>query len=400
VLTDHLRGGRTAGPLESMTERTPTHKFMLQELFPPWASRLQPYPAGKPIEEVERELGHSARKLASNENPLGPSPRAIDAVRKSLDHVHLYPDSNGYELRRRLAETLHFHMNRVILGAGSTELIYLIARTLLSAEDDGVTSESAFHIYRLAIDSAGAACKVVPMRDMTVDLVAIRNAVTPRTKVIFLANPNNPTGTMFPVGEFDQFLQAIPPRVLVVLDQAYCDYVQRPDYFHSFDEAQRYENLLILRTFSKVYGLAGLRVGYGIGHPQLIEMLNRFRAPFNVSRPSQTAAIAALEDRDHVARSVESNSREMRFVTEELTLLGVRFTPSVANFVLVDTSRDCEHDFLKLLEEGVIVRPMKFYGFPTSLRVTIGTREDNEIFLESLRRVMVPSETLRPIAAS
>ncbi|HTV55803.1 MAG TPA: histidinol-phosphate transaminase [Terriglobia bacterium] len=383
-----------------MTEQ---HKSALKELFPPWAARLQPYPAGKPIEEVERELGHSARKLASNENPLGPSPRALDAVRRSLHNVHLYPDSNGYELRTKLAETLQFHMDRVILGAGSTELIYLIARTLLSAEDEGVTSESAFHVYRLAIESAGAACKVVPTRDMTVDLVAIRHAMTPRTKVIFLANPNNPTGTMFAVTEFEQFLRAIPPQILVVLDQAYCDYVQRSDYSPSFNEMQKWENLLILRTFSKVYGLAGLRTGYGIGHPELIALLNRFRPPFNVSRLSQTAAIAALEDRDHVARSVESNSREMRFVSEELTLLGVRFTPSVANFVLVDTSRDCEHDFLKLLEEGVIVRPMKFYGFPTSLRVTIGTREDNEIFLESLRRVMVhatPSYPFRPTVAS
>jgi histidinol-phosphate aminotransferase len=378
-------------------------KSVLQELFPPWTGRLQVYPAGKPVEEVERELGHSARKLASNENPLGPSPMATEAVRQSLNHIHLYPDSNGFELRVKLAETLKVHMNRVILGAGSTELIYLIARTLLSAEDEGVTSESAFHVYRLAVASAGAACKIVPMRDMTVDLVAIRNAVSPRTKVVFLANPNNPTGTMFPVEEFEEFLQAIPPRVLVVLDQAYCDYVRRPDYSPSLGEMQKWENLLVLRTFSKVYGLAGLRVGYGIGHPQLIEMLNRFRPPFNVSRPSQTAAIAALEDRDHVARSVESNTREMRFVTEELTLLGVRFTPSVANFVLIDTSRDCEHDFLKLLEEGVIVRPMKFYGFPTSLRITIGTRQDNEVFLESLRRVMVHAvspETLRPTVAS
>jgi histidinol-phosphate aminotransferase len=379
------------------------HKSVLQDLFPPWAARLQPYPAGKPIEEVERELGHSARKLASNENPLGPSPMAIEAVRRSLHNVHLYPDSNGYGLRMRLAESLELDMKRLILGAGSTELIYLIARTLLSAEDEGVTSESAFHVYLLAINSAGALCKVVPMRNMTVDLVAIRNAVTPRTKVIFLANPNNPTGTMFAKAEFEQFLCAIPPRILVVLDQAYCDYVQRSDYSPSFEEMQKWENLLVLRTFSKVYGLAGLRIGYGVGHPELIELLNRFRPPFNVSRPSQTAAIAALEDRDHVAQSVESNSREMRFVTEELTLLGVRFTPSVANFVLVDTSRDCEHDFLKLLEEGIIVRPMKFYGFPTSLRVTIGTHEDNEIFLESLRRVMVhavPSHAFKPTAAS
>lgn len=382
------------------THLTPMHKSVLQEFFPPWANRLQPYPAGKPIEEVERELGHSARKLASNENPLGPSPRAIQAVGTALGRVHLYPDSNGYELRTKLAEIHQIDRNRIILGAGSTELIFLIARTLLSVEDEGLTSESAFHIYRLATDTAGAASKLVPMREMTADLAALRHAVTPRTKVVFIANPNNPTGTMFSIQEFERFLEAIPSRVLVVLDEAYYDYVQRPDYCHSFNALERWENLLILRTFSKVHGLAGLRIGYGVGHPILIELLNRFRPPFNTSRAAQIAAIAALEDDEHVAQSVASNAREMRFVCEELTLLGVRFTPSVANFVLIDTCRDCEHDFLKLLEEGVIVRPMKLYGLPTSLRVTIGTHEDNEFFLESLRRVMnnaVAVETLRAI---
>jgi histidinol-phosphate aminotransferase len=376
------------------------HKFSIQELFPPWTNRLQPYPAGKPIEEVERELGHTARKLASNENPLGPSPKAIEAIRTALDRVHLYPDSNGYELRRKLAEIHEIDMNRIILGAGSTELIFLVANAILSVEDEGLTSESAFHIYRLAIDTVGAASKLCPLRDMTVDLTAIRNAVTSRTKAIFLGNPNNPTGTIFPADEFARFLEAIPSRVLVVLDEAYYDYVQRSDYIHTFGEFEGWENLLILRTFSKVHGLAGLRMGYGVGHPKLIELLNRFRPPFNTSRTSQTAAIAALDDYGHISRSVESNAREMRFVSEELTLLGVRFIPSVANFLLIDTSRDCEHDFLKLLDEGVIVRPMKLYGFPTSLRVTIGTHEDNEIFLESLRRVMtnaVGVEALRSV---
>jgi histidinol-phosphate aminotransferase len=376
------------------------HKFALHELFPPWADLLQPYPAGKPIEEVERELGHSARKLASNENPLGPSPRAIEALRNALDRVHLYPDSNGYELRAKLAEIHQIDMSRIILGAGSTELIYLVASAVLSVEDEALTSESAFHIYRLATDTVGAASKLIPMRGMTADLTAIRNAVTPRTRVIFIANPNNPTGTMFSIQELERFLEAVPPRILVVLDEAYYDYVQRSDYCHSFDELKSWENLLILRTFSKVHGLAGLRMGYGVGHSMLIELLNRFRPPFNTSRAAQAAAIVALEDDEHVARSVESNTRELRFVSEELTLLGVRFTPSVANFVLIDTSRDCEHDFLKLLEEGVIVRPMKLYGFPTSVRVTIGTHEDNEIFLESLRRVMAnagAAETLRSV---
>lgn len=372
------------------------HNSTLQEQFPPWAGRIEPYPAGKPVEEVERELGHSARKLASNENPFGPSPRAIEALRSALPYVHLYPDSAGYKLRLRLSEIHQIDSGSFILGAGSTELIHLVAKTFLSPEDEGVISESAFHVYRLAVEVTGAASKRVPMKEMTVDLPAIRRAITPRTKIIFIANPNNPTGTMFSVSEFQRFLESIPGRVLVVLDEAYYEYVQRADYGHSFHEFQSRQNLLILRTFSKVYGLAGLRIGYGVGDPTLIEMLNRFRQPFNTSRPGQSAAIAALQDLEHVARSVESNTREMRFMTEELTLMGVRFTPSVANFVLIDTGRDCEHDFLRLLEEGVIVRPMKVYGFPTSLRVTIGSHEDNEAFLEALRRSMAASVPAEP----
>jgi histidinol-phosphate aminotransferase len=363
-------------------------KSVIQEMLPSWAGRIKPYVTGKPAEEVERDLGRSARKLASNENPLGPSPRAVEAIEKSLGRVHLYPDSAAHDLRQKLAEYHGVDASQVILGAGSTELIYLAARTFLTPQDESLTSESSFYIYRLAVSEAGAGCRLVPMRDMTFDLGAIRRAVTPRTKVIFIANPNNPTGTMFPTREFESFLDGLPPRVLVVLDEAYYDYVERPDYCHTFERFVSRETLLVLRTFSKVHGLAGLRVGYGIGHSELIAELDRVRPPFDVSRPAQAAAIAALEDGEHVARSVESNRREMKFITAELTLLGIRFTPSVGNFLLIDTTRDCEHDFLRLLEEGVIVRPMKLYDFPTSLRVTIGTHEDNEAFLEGMRRVM------------
>ncbi len=361
-------------------------KFSINSLLPFWASRIQPYPAGKPIEEVERELGHSAIKLASNENPLGPSPRALEAIRMSLDRVHLYPDSGGYELRRKLAEHLQLEMSQIILGAGSTELIELAAKTFLSGGDQGITSQSSFLIYRLAIQEAGAGLTLAPLEGMNVDLTAIRQAITPRTKLVFLANPNNPTGTSFTAAKFDAFLDAIPAHVLVVLDEAYYHYAA-PGYSRSLDLVRAGRNVLVLRTFSKVYGLAGLRLGYGCGHPELIESLNRVRAPFNTSRPAQTAALAALEDREYVERSVELNFTEMRFVTEELTFLGIRFTPSNANFLLIDTARDCEQDFLRLLREGVIVRPMKVYGFPTSLRVTIGTHADNESFLAAMRRI-------------
>ena len=360
----------------------------INELLPPWSTRIRPYPPGKPLEEVERELGHPAIKLASNENPLGPSPKALEAIRKCLEKVHLYPDGQGYYLRRRLAECHGLDMNQIILGAGSTDLIELVGKTFLTAGDEGITSESAFYIYRLAVEEMGAGLVLTPLRDMTFDLAAIARAVTQRTKVIYLGNPNNPTGTMFTALELDHLLDVLPPRVLVVLDEAYCDYVQRPDYSRSLDYVRAGRNVLVLRTFSKVHGLAGLRIGYGCGHPELIEALNRIRSPFNANSVAQAAALAALDDREHVARSIESNLREMKFVTEELTLLGARYTPSVGNFVLIDTGRDCEEDFVRLLDEGVIVRPMKLYGFPTSVRVTIGTHPDNEQFLEALRRVM------------
>lgn len=361
----------------------------IQQMLPPWANRIRPYPTGKPIEEVERELGVKAIKLASNENPFGPSPKAVEAIRQGLDRVHLYPDSSGHELLRALAEMHGIDPAQIILGGGSTELIELAAKTFLCPGDEGISSECAFLIYQIAIQETGATLTLVPTRQMAVDLAAIRRAVTPRTKIIFLANPNNPTGTLFTASEFDDFLATLPAHVLVVLDEAYFDYVERPDYSHSRDYTVEGKKVLVLRTFSKVYGLAGLRLGYGFGSAALIESLNRVRMPFNTSRPAQAAALAALRDREHVANSVKCNTQEMRFVTAELTLLGVRFTPSAANFLLIDTARDCEQDFLRLLQEGVIVRPMKVYGLPTSLRVTIGTHADNERFLEAMRRICV-----------
>lgn len=359
----------------------------LQDLLLPWSSRVRPYVPGKPIEEVERELGRSAIKLASNENPLGPSPKALEAIRKFLHRVHLYPDGQGYYLRERLAEVHGLEINQIILGAGSTDLIELVAKTFLTVGDEAITSESAFIMYRLAIEEMGATLVLTSLRDSTFDLPAIARAVGQRTKVIYLGNPNNPTGTMFTATELDRLLDALPPRVLVVLDEAYYEYVQRPYHSRSLDHVRGGRNILVLRTFSKVHGLAGLRLGYGMGPAELIEALNRIRSPFNASSLAQVAGLAALDDHQHVARSVENNMREMKFLNEELTLAGVRYVPSVGNFLLIDTGRDCEEDFMRLLHEGVIVRPMKLYGFPTSLRVTVGTHADNERFLEALRRV-------------
>ncbi|HET7099529.1 MAG TPA: histidinol-phosphate transaminase, partial [Terriglobia bacterium] len=253
-------------------------RFSINELLPPWVARIRPYPPGKPIEEVERELGHSAVKLASNENPLGPSPRALEALRNSLDRANVYPDGGGYYLRRKLAEFQQLDMSQVILGAGSTDLIELVGKTFLTAGDQGITSQSAFYIYRLAIEGMGAELIQTPLRENAFDLAAINRAVTQRTKVIYIANPNNPTGRMVTADHMDRFLDALPPRVLVVLDEAYYEYVRDPDYSRSIDYVRNGRNVLVLRTFSKVYGLAGLRLGYGMGHPELIEALNRVRS--------------------------------------------------------------------------------------------------------------------------
>jgi histidinol-phosphate aminotransferase len=366
-------------------------RSIIYEILPPWSSRIRPYPPGKPVEEVERELGRTAIKLASNENPLGPSPKAQEAIQNYLSQMHYYPDGGGYHLRQKLAEIHGLNMDEIILGAGSTDLIELVGKTFLGGGDEAITSESAFYMYRLAIEDMGAGLVLTPMRDMTFDLAAMAHAITQRTKVIYLGNPNNPTGTMFTAEELDRFLDAIPSRILVVLDEAYYDYVQRPDYSHSVDYVRAGRNIMVLRTFSKVHGLAGIRLGYGMGHSELIECLNRIRSPFNASSLAQVAGLAALDDHEHVARSVEMNCREMKYLTQELTLMGVHYTPSVGNFLLIDTGRDCEEDFIRLLHEGVIVRPMKLYGFPTSLRVTVGRHEENQQFLEALQCVAASS---------
>ena len=333
-------------------------RSIIYDILPPWSSRIRPYPPGKPVEEVERELGRTAIKLASNENPLGTSPNALEAIQRHAQQVHLFPDGSGYYLRRKLAEIHQLKMDQIILGAGSTELMELAAKTFLSSADEAVTSEAAFYMYRLAIESMGAGVVTTPLRESTFDLVGMARAITPKTKLAYLGNPNNPTGTMFTAEALNRFLDAIPPQVLVVLDEAYHEYVQRPDYPRAVDWVRAGRNILVLRTFSKVLGLAGL---------------------------------GALDDHEHVARSVEMNATEMKFLTQELTLMGVRYTPSVGNFLLIDTGRDCEEDFIRLLHQGIIVRPMKLYGFPTSLRVTVGVHEENLKFLEALQRVATPS---------
>ncbi len=371
----------------------------IHQLVPPFVREIEPYAPGKPIEEVERELKVRAVKLASNENPLGPSPRAVQAVRKALAESHRYPDGGGYYLREKLSKRLGVAMENIILGGGSTELIDLAARTLLNQGDEGVTSEGSFPMYYISVRATGARLVTVPLRDYAFDLDALAAAITPRTKLVYIANPNNPTGTLFTADAFDAFLARVPEHVVVAVDEAYYDYVERPGYSRTLELVRRGRNLLVLRTFSKVYGLAGLRIGYGIGPAALLEEMNKVRAPFNTSNVGQAAALAALDDTAHVRRSLRSNRAGLAQLTARLKEMGVRFVPSVTNFVLVELGRDAQAVADELLSLGVIVRPLRWMGFPKAIRVTVGTRRENARFLATLARVLAAAKPSRAEAA-
>lgn len=360
----------------------------IYELLPPNIKRIRPYVPGKPVEEVERERGLRAVKMASNENPLGPSPVALEAMRQHLAQTHRYPIGDGFYLRRELAARLGVSTDEIILGSGSTDVIELVARTFLTPADDVITSRQSFVMYTLAVQEMNSLMIYVPLKKDTYDLNAIVGSLTPRTKVIFLANPNNPTGTMVKAAEIDHFLERLPSDVIVVLDEAYYEYVQDHEYSHSLDYVRQRKQVIVLRTFSKIYGLAGLRVGYGIAHPDFITCLNKVRSPFNTTSVAQAAALAALDDNEHVRRSIDSNKQGYEYLTGELNRLGVRFVPSVTNFILVDIHRDCQEIYQKLLERGVIVRPLKSNGFATALRVTIGTEQENVKFMSALKEVL------------
>lgn len=364
-------------------------KKNIEDFLPPHIRALHPYVPGKPIEEVERELKISAIKLASNENPLGPSPLAMEAMREYLGKVHRYPDGQGFYLRRKLAERFGVHPDEVLLGAGTTDIIEMVAKAFLQGQAEGITAEGSFVMYYVVAQMLGATLHRIPLKDYTYDLEAIAAAVTPRIRVVYFANPNNPTGTYVQAREVDRFLDRLPEDVLVVLDEAYAEYVDDPEYSHSIDYLRQGRNVLVLRTFSKVYGLAGLRVGYGLGLADLINCLNLVRSPFNTASIAQVAAMAALDDDKHVRESVENNRREMRWLCGQLEQLCIRYVPSVANFLLIDTGRDANEVFQLLLHQGVIVRPMKENGFPAAFRATIGRHEENVRFIEALKRIGV-----------
>ena len=354
----------------------------------PWIRSLQPYPPGKPIEELEREYGiRDSIKLASNENPLGPSPKAVSALREAVAGVHRYPDGGAFYLRRALAERCGVPPELLLFGNGSNELIELAVRAFVHEGDEAVVSEHAFVIYAMAVQAQGGHTTVVPARDYGHDLEAMAAAISPRTRIVFLANPNNPTGTLYGCGAWARFLAEVPRQTVIVVDEAYAEYVERADYPQTLNTLGEDRPLLMLRTFSKIYGLAGLRIGYGVGSAAVIELMNRLRAPFNVNVLAQRAALAALGDDEHLERSRQVNRRGMQQLEAGIAGLGLASVPSYANFLLVRVG-DAAATYENLLRRGVIVRPVPVYGLPEHVRVTVGTEAENQRFLQALGEVV------------
>jgi histidinol-phosphate aminotransferase len=356
---------------------------------------LTPYQPGKPVEELERELGLShIVKLASNESPLGPSPKARAMVQVCLDELARYPDGGGTDLRGALAERHGVPGTCFTLGNGSNDVLELIARLFVSSEHDVVFSEHAFAVYPLVTRAIGARAVETRAREWGHDLDAMADAIVgpagERTRLVFIANPNNPTGTWNDAESLEGFLDKVPDRVIVVIDQAYAEYVDAPGYVDCIPWLSRYDNLIVTRTFSKAHGLAALRVGYSVSSPEIAELLNRVRQPFNVNSLALAAAEASLEDEEHLARSVAVNAAGMGQLRAAFDAMGVGYIPSVGNFLCFEVPGDAGRVYRDLLHEGVIVRPVGGYGLPGHLRVTAGLEDENARFLQALAKVMVP----------
>jgi histidinol-phosphate aminotransferase len=355
-------------------------------LVPAYIESLRPYEAGRTAESVRRQYGLTRiAKLAANENPLGASPKAIEALTRTLGDLNFYPNG-GLDLREVLADEYDVKVENVIVGSGSEGIMSNIIRAFLGDEDEVLTTEAAFIGFQVLARSRGVTYSTVPYRDWHYDLKALAEAINPNTKIVYLANPNNPTGTMFTRQQFDDFYRHVPERVLIILDEAYFEYAKDdpryPDSMH-----YRYDNVITLRTFSKIYGLAGARIGYGFAHEELIRNLLKVKLPFEPSTPSQAAGIGALADREFLHRALELNARGLRCLTEGLRVLGLTVIPSHANFVMVvlPSGQEANRIFEELLAQGVIVRPLKAFGLPQCLRLSTGTDEDNRLCLEAFQ---------------
>ncbi|MBN1782923.1 histidinol-phosphate transaminase [bacterium] len=351
--------------------------------------KLRPYQPGKPIEETKRELGlPDPVKMASNENPLGPSPKAIEAMKAACGEMHYYPDGGCYTLKEALAAHLaqyDIEPHNLIIGNGSNEIIEFVIRTFVAPNENIVTGEPSFIIYKLAGISHNRQEITVPLKpDMTYDMDAVACTVNEKTKVVFLANPNNPTGRIFSTREFERFLSHIRDDIVICIDEAYAEYVDDPDVPNGLEYAPYRNRLIVLRTFSKIYGLAGLRVGYGVSHRELIGYMDRVRPPFNVNRMAQAAALAALDDQEHIEKSIEINRKGRAFLQAEFERLQIKYYPSQTNFILADFEKPAAPLYQALLERGFITRPVENYNLPNCLRITVGTEDQNQRFVEAL----------------
>lgn len=352
----------------------------------PHIRSLEPYQPGKPVEELERELGiQGSIKLASNENPLGPSPKAVAAIREAVNGIHRYPDGASFSLRAKLAERLQIGREQLVFGAGADEVLELLVKVLVGPGDEVVYAWPSFAMYPIVVQGMGAKPVAVPLdRDLVHDLTAMAKAVTPRTRLVFVCNPNNPTGTSVGAEAFDRFAEALPRTAVLAVDEAYVDFANRADLPDSLAWVRRRPGTIALRTFSKIYGLAGLRIGYGVADPELGGYLQRARHPFNVSRLAEAAALAALDDDEHAERSRRLNREGLAYLRRELAGLGIETWPSDANFVLARTGPEAHR---RLLYEGVIVRPLGGLGMPEHVRISVGLPEENERLVKALRRL-------------
>jgi histidinol-phosphate aminotransferase len=350
---------------------------------------IAPYEPGKPIEELEREFGvHDAIKLASNENPLPPSDRVQKAIAAALGNLNRYPDGSGYYLRQALAKKHDFPQDQVFLGNGSNELIELAVRTFLRPGDEVIVPHPSFVVYPMIVQAAGGIRVMVMLKDHRLDLEAMARAITPMTKMVFIANPNNPTATIVTANEVEAFMGRVPDRTIVVFDEAYIEFAMGPDFPDTLSYVKQGRKVIVLRTFSKAASLAGIRVGYGIAEADAVSLMNRIRQPFNVNSLAQAAALAALDDDNHVLECVRTIEAGRHYLYDEFKSLGVNYVPSRANFILVDVGRSASDIYQRLLKEGVIVRPMTPFGMESALRVTVGTPEENRRLVKALKTVL------------
>jgi histidinol-phosphate aminotransferase len=367
---------------------------MSNQFGPDYIRAIAPYQGGKPIAEVAREFGLNEAdivKLASNENPLGMPESAKQAMIAAMMETSRYPDSNGFELKAAITAKYDVPQEWITLGNGSNDILELAARAFVQQGQSVIFAQYSFAVYPLATQAVGARAIVVPAEDYGHDLAAMAQAITPDTKLIFIANPNNPTGTFLPATEIEDFLQKVPSHVAVVLDEAYTEYLAPDQQYDSIAWVRRYPNLLVSRTLSKAYGLAGLRIGFGIAQPHITDLLNRIRQPFNVNSMAQAAAIAALNDADFLQKSAELNAQGYRQLTQAFDAMGLCYVPSCGNFVLVKVGDDDAAGArinLSLLKQGIIVRPVGNYGLPQWLRISIGLPEENAAFLAALKNVL------------